>query len=179
MIFISTCSITAMIACIFEHSQWRSALNDFIAHGYQRLELLGALTLDLLNVPTPGNDSAINMDRNTGGSNMHGLVQRTIAAGGADDDHLTRRTLLSFQARSWANCPPPHPHPPSHTHTHVFSIEINRRRLTRLLRVGAASRDDGGLLAGEDLPDDVARLVGEVRRAGVPHGGLGNSQQRF
>jgi hypothetical protein len=25
-----------MIACIFEHIQWRSALNDFIAHGYLR-----------------------------------------------------------------------------------------------------------------------------------------------
>ena len=25
-----------MIACIFEHIQWRSALNDFIAHGYRK-----------------------------------------------------------------------------------------------------------------------------------------------
>jgi hypothetical protein len=34
MISISTFSITAMIACIFEHIQRRSAHNDFIAHGY-------------------------------------------------------------------------------------------------------------------------------------------------
>ena len=39
MVFISTCSITAIIVCtsIFEHIQWRSALNDFIADGYFRL----------------------------------------------------------------------------------------------------------------------------------------------
>jgi hypothetical protein len=33
LVFVSTCSITAIIACIFEHIQWRSALNDFTAHG--------------------------------------------------------------------------------------------------------------------------------------------------
>ena len=34
LIFISTCAITAMIVYIFEHIQWRWALNDFTAHGY-------------------------------------------------------------------------------------------------------------------------------------------------
>ena len=33
LIFICTCSITAMIACICEHVQWRWALNDRLAHG--------------------------------------------------------------------------------------------------------------------------------------------------
>ena len=37
LIFLSTCSIAAIIVCIFEHIQWRSALNDFIADGYFRL----------------------------------------------------------------------------------------------------------------------------------------------
>ena len=30
---ICTCSITAMIVCVFEHAQWRWALNDRLARG--------------------------------------------------------------------------------------------------------------------------------------------------
>jgi hypothetical protein len=33
LIFISTCSITAMIVCILEHTQWRWGLNGFTTRG--------------------------------------------------------------------------------------------------------------------------------------------------
>ena len=33
LIFICTCSITAMVVCIFEHVQWRWELNDRLALG--------------------------------------------------------------------------------------------------------------------------------------------------
>ena len=36
LIFIRTCSITAMIVCIFEHVQWRWALKGRLAHGCPR-----------------------------------------------------------------------------------------------------------------------------------------------
>ena len=88
LIFISACSILAMIVCVFEHVQWRWALNDRLARSYgryiERRLLLdsrapekGALPALFLPLPAPGKGGAATAVR----SGTPGSVERMATSG--------------------------------------------------------------------------------------------------